>query len=107
MEGGLNIYLCFTDHVFPNKKDHVYFDIYSIMPMDDINISISEKEMDKDGKLGKTHYLAQTDDYTIDKVNNNYTSIGVNTSKYEHIHIFTLKINNIPYHSLQVKFSDY
>lgn len=90
-----------------NKKDHVYFDIYSIMPMDDINISISEKEMDKDGKLGKTHYLAQTDDYTIDKVNNNYTSIGVNTSKYEHIHIFTLKINNIPYHSLQVKFSDY
>jgi hypothetical protein len=25
MEGGLNIYLCFTDHVFPNKKDHVYF----------------------------------------------------------------------------------
>ena len=90
-----------------NKKDHVYFDIYSIMPMDDINISISEKEMDKDGELGKTHYLAQTDDYTIDKVNNNYTSIGVNTSKYEHIHIFTLKINNIPYHSLQVKFSDY
>lgn len=90
-----------------NKKDHVYFDIYSIMPMDDINISISEKEMDKDGKLGDTHYLAQTDDYTIDKVNNNYTSIGVNTSKYEHIHIFTLKINNIPYHSLQVKFSDY
>lgn len=90
-----------------NKEDHVYFDIYSIMPMDDINISISEKEMDKDGKLGKTHYLAQTDDYTIDKVNNNYTSIGVNTSKYEHIHIFTLKINNIPYHSLQVKFSDY
>lgn len=90
-----------------NKKDHVYFDIYSIMPMDDINISISEKEMDKDGKLGETHYLAQTDDYTIDKVNNNYTSIGVNTSKYEHIHIFTLKINNIPYHSLQVKFSDY
>ena len=90
-----------------NKKDHVYFDIYSIMPMDDINISISEKEMDKDGKLGKIHYLAQTDDYTIDKVNNNYTSIGVNTSKYEHIHIFTLKINNIPYHSLQVKFSDY
>lgn len=90
-----------------NKKDHVYFDIYSIMPMDDINISISEKEMDKDGKLGKTNYLAQTDDYTIDKVNNNYTSIGVNTSKYEHIHIFTLKINNIPYHSLQVKFSDY
>lgn len=90
-----------------NKKDHVYFDIYSIMPMDDINISISEKEMDKDGKLGNTHYLAQTDDYTIDKVNNNYTSIGVNTSKYEHIHIFTLKINNIPYHSLQVKFSDY
>lgn len=90
-----------------NKKDHVYFDIYSIMPMDDINISISEKEMDKDGKLGDTHYLSQTDDYTIDKVNNNYTSIGVNTSKYEHIHIFTLKINNIPYHSLQVKFSDY
>lgn len=90
-----------------NKKDHVYFDIYSIMPMDDINISISEKEMDKDGKLGETHYLSQTDDYTIDKVNNNYTSIGVNTSKYEHIHIFTLKINNIPYHSLQVKFSDY
>ena len=90
------------------KKDHVYFDIYSLsQDVDPSIISLEEKEMQKDGKLGKTHYLKQTDDYTIDKVNASYTSIGVNTSKYEHIHIFTLKINNIPYHSLQVKFSDY
>lgn len=89
-------------------KDHVYFDIYSIgQDVDPSIISLEEKEMQKDGKLGKTHYLAQTDDYTIDKVNGSYTSIGVDTSKYEHIHIFTLKINNIPYHTLQVKFSDY
>lgn len=89
-------------------KDHVYFDIYSIgQDVDPSLVSVSEQEMDKDGKLGDTHYLAQTDDYTIDKVNNSYTSIGVDTSKYEHIHIFTVTINNIPYHTLQVKFSNY
>jgi len=88
-------------------KDHVYFDIYSIVDNSDINISISEQEMKQDGSLGKENNLVQTDDYTIDKVNSNYVSIGVNTGNYQHIHIFTLKINNVPYHSLQVKFSNY
>lgn len=90
-----------------NKKDHVYFDIYSIMPMDDINISISEKEMQKDGSFGKKNYLVVNDDYQTQNVNSNYLSVGINTSNYEHIHIFELKINNIPYHTLQVKFSNY
>ena len=88
-------------------KDHVYFDIYSIVDNSDINISISEQEMKQDGSLGKENYLVQTDDFTTSKENKNYLSVGVKTGNYKHIHIFTLKINNVPYHSLQVKFSDY
>lgn len=88
-------------------KDHVYFDIYSIVDNSDINISISEQEMKQEGSLGKENNLVQTDDYTIDKVNSNYVSIGVNTGNYQHIHIFTLKINDVTYQKLQVKFSDY
>lgn len=88
-------------------KDHVYFDIYSIVDNSDINISISEHEMKQDGSLGKENNLVQTDDFTTSKENKNYLSVGVNTGNYQHIHIFTLKINNVLYHSLQVKFSDY
>lgn len=88
-------------------KDHVYFDIYSIVDNSDINISISEQEMKQDGSLGKENNLVQTDDFTTSKENKNYLSVGVNTGNYQHIHIFNLKINNVPYHSLQVKFSDY
>lgn len=88
-------------------KDHVYFDIYSIVDNSDINISISEQEMKQDGSLGKENNLVQTDDFTTSKESNNYLSVGIKTGNYEHIHIFTLKINNVPYHSLQVKFSDY
>lgn len=88
-------------------KDHVYFDIYSIVDNSDINISISEQELKQDGSLGKENNLVQTDDFTTSKESNNYLSVGIKTGNYQHIHIFTLKINNVPYHSLQVKFSDY
>ena len=88
-------------------KDHVYFDIYSIVDNTDINISISEQELNQDGSFSDEKYLVENDDYKINKAHYNYLSIEIDTSQYQHIHVFTIKINNEPYHSLQVKFSDY
>lgn len=88
-------------------KDHVYFDIYSIVDNSDINISISEQELNQDGSFSDEKYLVENDDYKINKAHYNYLSIEIDTSQYQHIHVFTIKINNVPYHSLQVKFSDY
>lgn len=88
-------------------KDHVYFDIYSIVDSTEVDISISEQEMNQDGSLSNEKKLVKTDDYTTNQFNPNYLSVEIDTSQYEHIHIFTLKINDMTYQKLQVKFSDY
>lgn len=88
-------------------KDHVYFDIYSITDNKDIKISIVDQEMKQNGSLGNKNNLAEKKDFTTSRESENYLSVGVNTGNYKHIHIFTLKINDVPYHTLQVKFSDY
>lgn len=88
-------------------KDHVYFDIYSIIDNSNIDISISEKELNQDGTFSDEKKLVKTDDFTTNQFNTNYLLVKIDTSQYEHIHVFTLKINDVPYHTLQVKFSDY
>lgn len=88
-------------------KDHVYFDIYSIVDNSSVNISITEQELNQDGSFSDERELANEDDYTTKDVNPNYLSVSIETSQYEHIHVFTLKIDNKVYHKTQVKFSDY
>lgn len=91
-------------------KDHVYFDIYSILDslgVLGVDVSISEQELNQDGSLSDEKKLVKEDDFTINQVNPNYLSVEIDTSQYEHIHIFTLKINDKTYHKTQVKFSDY
>ena len=88
-------------------KDHVYFDIYSVLDVGNGNISISEQELNQDGSFSDERELVNEDDYTTNAVNPNYLSVAINTSQYQHIHVFTLKINDKIYQTLQVKFSDY
>lgn len=89
------------------KKDHVYFDIYSIIDNLSLDIKISVQELNQDGSLGDEKKLGKPEDYTANIYNPNYLSIAIDTSQYQHIHIFTLKINDMTYQKLQVKFSDY
>lgn len=89
------------------KKDHVFFYIYSIVDSTEVDISISKQELNQDGTLSFEKKLVNNDDFTMNKVNNNYLFIKINTSQYENINIFKLMINDIPYQILQVNFSDY
>lgn len=88
-------------------KDHVYFDIYSVLDVGNVNISISEKELNQDGSYGDKKKLVKEDDFKIIQFNPNYLSVAIDTSEYQHIHVFTLEINDKIYQTLQVKFSNY
>lgn len=88
-------------------KDHVYFDIYSVLDVGNGNISISEQELNQDGSYGDKKKLVKEDDFKIIQFNPNYLSVAIDTSEYQHIHVFTLEINDKIYQTLQVKFSNY
>lgn len=88
-------------------KDHVYFDIYSVLDVGNSNISISEQELNQDGSYGNKKKLVKEDDFKIIQFNPNYLSVAIDTSEYQHIHVFTLEINDKIYQTLQVKFSNY
>lgn len=91
------------------SKDFLYFDIYSIIDNSDLdikNIKVTQQEMDKIGGLSEEE-VYPIDETDITKKNNHYLSLRVNTLNYQHIYVFTLYINDVPYHIRQVRYTDY
>lgn len=90
-------------------KDFVYFDIYSIVDNSDLNITITQQELEKTGGLSEEKTLVSDENYGVFKEDNNnhHLTVRLSTSEYKHIQIFKIKINGILYYTLQVKFSDY
>ena len=90
-------------------KDFVYFDIYSIVDNSNLDITITQQELEKTGGLSEAKTLVDEENYGVFKEddNNHHLTVRLSTSEYKHIQIFKIKINGVLYYTLQVKFSDY
>ena len=92
------------------KKDMLYFDIYSIIDNKDLdikNIKVTQKHMDKIGNLEEEEELPINEEIEVKKLSSHYLSLFVIVNNYQEMYLFTLYINDVPYHERLVRFSDY
>lgn len=98
-----------TENVI-GKKDMLYFDIYSIIDNKDLdikNIKVTQKHMDKIGNLEEEEELPINEEIEVKKLSSHYLSLFVIVNNYQEMYLFTLYINDVPYHERLVRFSDY
>ena len=92
------------------KKDMLYFDIYSVIDNSDLeikNIKVTEKHMDKIGNLEEEEELKINEELDVRRLSKHYLSLLVPVVNYQEMYLFTLYINDVPYHERLVRFSDY
>lgn len=92
------------------KKDMLYFDIYSVIDNSDLeikNIKVTQKHMDKIGNLEEEEELPINEELNVRRLSKHYLSLFTNVLNYQEMYLFTLYINDVPYHERLVRFSDY